>query len=131
MKNSIIPGILMILLGCAFVMTASAGTVSGDIESAFRSGNPNALSGRLPDSGKVFLSIPAAGVSAGSYSRQQILTTLRQMFRRNKTKSVSASGGTGNAIRVVWTFKGKGKSRTITIYIAVSNGKISSIRGEK
>lgn len=131
MRPNLISGIIMIVLAGALAMPAVAGSLSSDVENAFRSGNPGALAGRLPDEGKVFLSIPAAGVRSGSYSKQQVLTTLRQMFRSNKTKSVNVSGGPNSAVRAQWTFKGTGKERTITIYFAVNTGKIASIRGEK
>lgn len=129
MINRWISGLLMILVIIGGTGVMAAGSLRNDAARAFRSGNPGMLAGRLP-AGKVFMSIPAAGVQPGNYSRKQAMSALRQMFKAHRTESVTVSGGSGDSVRVVWSFRGRKGVRTITVYIQGTKGKISSIRGE-
>ncbi|MBN1553070.1 hypothetical protein JW979_16460 [bacterium] len=117
------------------------GQVGMSIERSFGTGNPEHLKPYLPDSGKIHLSIPAAGLPDGNYSRNQVLALLRQMFERVITRSFTLHGGNlpnlqRGPVRATWKFVDRNtqKEHETTIYFTITSNPlkpiIKAIKGE-
>ncbi len=110
------------------------GSPANTISTVFQSGNPDLLESCMAEKDKVFVSIPAAGVSPGNYSRNQLTATFRQMFHRLNTESFSFTGDQkGGPLRASWSFKElkTGRTRQTTLYFTISQNQLRAIRGEQ
>ncbi len=130
----------MLLVTTAYAAGPFQGQVGTAIERSFGTGNPGYMRRYLPH-GKIYLSIPAAGVPAGNYSRNQFLSILRRMFSRVTTRSISLQGGRlpnlqRGPIRAVWRFQNNSTHKIIqtTLYLTITSNPlkplIKSIRGD-
>jgi len=117
------------------------GQVGIAIERSFGTGEPGHLKQYLPKDNKIYLAIPAANVAGGNYSRNQIMSVLRQMFERVITRSISLQGGMlpnlqRGPIRGIWRFADRKTNKTVqtTLYFTITSNPlkpiIKSIRGE-
>ncbi|MBN1356631.1 hypothetical protein JXA40_10260 [bacterium] len=117
------------------------GQVGTAIERSFGTGQPEHLKPYLPSDTKIYLSIPAADIPAGNYSRSQIISMLRQLFQRVATRGMHLQGGNlpnlqRGPIRGLWRFKNEQTNREIetTLYFTITSNPlkpiIKSIRGD-
>ncbi len=137
------------LLLTAFTLSVSAvlsagpfqGQVGIAIERTFSTGRAQHLKPYLPDSSRIFVAIPVAGIQAGNYSRNQILAALDQMFTRLSTRTFTLEGGRlpnlqRGPARARWQFRPNDAPTDITtfLYFTITSNplkpQITSIRGE-
>ncbi|GEM_PF-5246601 len=137
--------ILLIISVLTATAALSAGPFQGQvgiaIERTFSTGRAQHLKPYLPDSSRIFVAIPVAGIQAGNYSRNQILAALDQMFTRLSTRTFTLEGGRlpnlqRGPARARWQFRPLDSSADVTtfLYFTITSNplkpQITSIRGE-
>ncbi|MBN1296212.1 DUF4783 domain-containing protein [bacterium] len=113
---------------------AQESAIPPGLQQAFQSGQVDGLAGLLPDQGRIHLAIPVLGINPGTYSKDQAMALLRNLFRRYRPISFTAEANPG-AVKGQWVVAeaSSGRRHRVAVYISLEERSrraiITSIRG--
>ncbi len=133
-KMEVAAGFALVIFLWIFAVPADSSwkNCKNALAGAFQSGNAGVLNDCLPEKQKIHLSCPSLGISAGYYSKSQVIQNIRRIlggtdtiFFRWKDDGPEA----GPNINATWKFVDKKtkSQRTAVVYVSFSTGKNRSM----